>query len=227
MSPVKTDVLLLDKGELAIQIGEWFLASPNHRLLAVVPSMPPPTWTASLPDWAQRRRVPLIESGRYEDLTELRDPDWKIDLAFSCFYSRIIRADFIRRCQRILNLHNAPLPRYRGVSPINWALKNEERNHGVTIHQITPGIDDGPIVNQVKFTIDPKVEEVIDVYRRCLKYGYTLFEDTLERLDHIVPVSQDESCALSYSRKDNDRLGDRRGFTRAESREPFSSHASE
>lgn len=211
------EVVLLGKGDLAIRIGEWFAKSDEYSLVAVVPSMPPPSWTASLVEWARTRRVPLVESGRYEDIPQLADPEWQPDLAFSVFYSRIIKAKFISRCRRILNLHNAPLPRYRGCAPINWALKNGETHHGVTIHEITPGIDDGPIVNQVSFSIDPEREEVIDVYQRCLRYGWTLFKDTLERLDRLVPREQDHSAALYYSRGDSERLEERRSFTRAES----------
>ncbi len=211
------ETVLLGKGELAVRIGQWFLDSPDFDLIAVVPSMPAPTWTASLPDWAAANGVPVIESGRCEDLPQLADPEWRIELAMSVFYSRIIKAPFIDRCDRILNLHNGPLPRYRGVSPINWALKNGESSHGVTIHEITPGIDDGPIVAQTTFTIHPEIDEVRDVYARCIAFGFTLFEDTLPRIDRIEARQQDESQALYYSKKDDARLAERRDFTREES----------
>lgn len=216
----KREIVLLGKGTPAIQVGQWFLDSPAYSLLAVVPSMPPPTWTGSLPEWARSAGIPVVDSGRYEDLAQLRDPAWRLELAFSVFYSRIIKPEFIDRCDRILNLHNAPLPRYRGVSPINWALKNEEQVHGVTIHEITPGIDDGPIVSQATFSIDPETDEVIDVYRRCVEFGFTLFVDTMGRLDRIRPRPQDESRALYYTKRDNSRLEERRFFTREESRQP-------
>ena len=132
----RKQVILLGKGDLAIKIGEWFLASKDYILIAVVPTIPAPSWTSSLPEWAHSQRIRLVESGDYRDLPMLRDPSWRPQLAFSVFYDRIIRGDFINRCDRILNLHLAPLPRYRGMSPINWALKEGEQFHGVTIHEI-------------------------------------------------------------------------------------------
>ena len=45
-----------------------------------------------------------------------------------------LKQNFIDSCKNIINLHNSPLPKYRGVRPINWALKNGEHSHGVTIH---------------------------------------------------------------------------------------------
>jgi methionyl-tRNA formyltransferase len=214
------EVILLGKGDLSIQVGEYFLGSAEYRLTAVVPTMPAPKWTASLPDWTRSHGIPVVESGHYRDLPQLQDPAWRPDLAFSVYYDRIIRRDFIDRCKRILNLHNGPLPRYRGVSPINWALKNGERQHGVTIHEITPGIDDGPIVSQVTFPTYPEVDEVKDVYRRALRFGWLLFQETMPLLDRIQPQPQDSSKALYYNADQNALLGERRSFTRSESNHP-------
>jgi methionyl-tRNA formyltransferase len=214
--PVK-DVTVLGKGTLAIRVAEHFHTSAEYELTHVVPSMPEPTWTDSLTSWAQANGVAVIESGDFRDHPAMAEGAAPIGLAFSVFYSRIVTAAFIDRCERILNLHNGPLPRYRGVSPINWALKNEEDHHGVTIHEITPGIDDGPIVAQTTYSIFPEFDEVQDVYARSLRFGWTLFEQTVALLDRIVARPQDESQALYYALTDNDRLDERRGFTRARS----------
>lgn len=208
------NVVLLGKGDLAIRIAEWFHQSPAYNLRAVVPVIPEPRWAASLADWCAVQNVPVIASGDYKDLGEHLDG---IDLAISVFYDKIIRAWFIARCGRILNLHNGPLPRYRGVSPINWALKNNEREHGVTLHEITPGIDDGPIVAQLKYSIYPEIDEVIDVYQRAQQFGWLLFEQTMPMLDRIKACPQDEAQALYYSKKQDHLLGERANFTRATS----------
>ena len=113
-------------------------------------------------------------------------------------------------------MHNSPLPKYRGVSPINWALKNKETEHGVTIHEITPGIDDGPIIGQIKYSIYPDIDEVRDVYNRAMKYGYILFEQTAPMFDKIEPRFQDDSKSIYYDSTKNKFLGDRRYFTRGE-----------
>ena len=204
--------VLLGKGDLAIRAAEWLLASPAHDLTHVVPVIPEPGWTGSLAGWAAANGVPTIPSGDYRDL----DPSG-VDLAISVFYDRIIKKDFIDGCGRIINLHNGPLPRYRGVSPINWALKNGETMNGVTIHEITPGVDDGPIVSQVLFSIYPETDEVADVYGRAVEFGWTLFEQTMPMLDGIDATPQRHEDALSYTRADDPALGERRNFTRATS----------
>lgn len=209
-------VVVLGKGDLAIRVAGWFHASPDHALVAVVPVVPEPTWTGSLGDWAQAHGVPTVASGHYRDLPPIAGGT--IDLGLSVFYDRIVRPAFIGRFARLLNLHNAPLPRYRGVSPINWALKNGEREHGVTIHEMTPEVDAGPIVAQVRFSIWPDRDEVMDVYRRALAFGWLLFEETAASLDELPAAPQDEAQATYYATADNERLGERRFFTRAEHR---------
>lgn len=206
-------VVLLGKGDLAVRVADWFAADERWQLTHVVPVVPEPAWTASLGAWADRNGVPRVESGHWADLPG-ESGGRLADLAVSVFYDRILSAEFLARCGRALNIHNGPLPRYRGVSPINWALKNGERSHGVTIHEISPGIDDGPIVAQATYSIYPERDEVEEVYRRALAYGWTLFEQTMPILDRIEAVPQDESRATYYSAADDDRLGDRRSFTR-------------
>jgi len=217
---MKRSVVVLGKGSLAVRIADWFRTHGDYELRVVVPVIPEPTWTDSLSKWADAHGVPVVSSGHFKDIPEVHSESWHTDLAFSVFYDKIIKDWFIKRCGRILNLHNSPLPKYRGVSPINWALKNGEDVHGVTIHEITPGIDDGPIYSQVQYSIYPEIDEVKDVYARALEYGWTLFSQTMPLVERITPVPQDHSEATYYNLQQNALLGERRHFTRHESVRP-------
>jgi len=214
---MKRSVVLLGKGTLGTRIADWFLNQRGYALKLVVPVIPEPTWTDSLCAWAQAHRIPVVPSGHFRDIPDVETENSRTDLAFSVFYDKIIKEWFIKKCARILNLHNGPLPKYRGVSPINWALKNHESLHGITIHEITPGIDDGPIYSQVLYSIYPGFDEVKDVYDRSVEYGWTLFSQTMPLLDRITPAPQDGSKATYYNMQQSSQLGERRGFTRAES----------
>ena len=215
---MKKRAVVIGKGTLAIRVADWFLNSPDHDLIEIVPVVPEPTWTDSFARWAEANDIPYPESGHYKDLGAINSHDATIDLVFSVFYDKIIKEWFIARCARILNLHNGPLPRYRGVSPINWALKNNETKHGVTIHEITPGIDDGPIVAQLEYSIYPEFDEVREVYQRAIEYGWVLFQQTMPLLDRIEPRPQNDELATYYNARQNHLLGERRSFTRQESK---------
>jgi methionyl-tRNA formyltransferase len=203
------NVVILGRGTLAIQIATWF--NEHSNIVAIVPCFPESSWMESLSTWAISNKIPVIESGNYLDI----DSSIKIDLAFSVYYDKIINQNFINRCESIVNIHNAPLPAYRGVRPINWALKNNEKSHGVTIHKINNRVDEGDILGKIIFPIYPEIEEVEDVYKKSLCYGWSLFLDVIEKFDYAyknaIPQQGISSC---YSSKQNVLLGDRSHFRR-------------
>ena len=52
-----------------------------------------------------------------------------------------------------LNLHTALLPKYRGLMPSFWVLKNNEKKTGVSVFLVDKGIDSGPILVQNEIQI--------------------------------------------------------------------------
>ena len=211
---MKKKVILLGRGDLAIRIANWFMNNEDFELVNIVPVVPEPLWMDSLIEWSKKNKIPYISSGNYIDIENVSKSDWKIDLVFSCFYDKIVKQWFIDKCEKILNLHHAPLPKYRGVLPINWALKNKEKKHGVTIHEITQGIDDGPIISQIEYSIYENFDEAEDVYKRATEYAWTLFQQTMPILYKIKPIPQDDSISSYYSKEDSNLLGDRFSYNR-------------
>jgi methionyl-tRNA formyltransferase len=205
-------VVLFGKGDLAIRIADYLVTSDKYSLDLVCPSYPEPTWTSSLSEWSVNMGIPWIENGNLDALLE---GEW--DLGISVFFNQVFKLSHINRFEKLVNIHNSPLPKYRGANPINWALKNNETKHGVTIHKIDEGVDTGEILGQVVFDIDPDLDEVEDVYRRSLRFGFTLFEDLAERFFEVKERMQDESLASRYFRADVVNLQERRDFRRESS----------
>ena len=52
-----------------------------------------------------------------------------------------------------VNVHGALLPRHRGANPIQWAIINDERRAGVTVHRMTEEIDAGAFIAQQELRI--------------------------------------------------------------------------
>ena len=55
--------------------------------------------------------------------------------------------------QGCLSLDSALLPRYRGLMPSFWVLKNREKETGVSVFFVDEGIDSGPILVQRRIEI--------------------------------------------------------------------------
>ncbi len=78
------------------------------------------------------------------------------DLLVSMSYDQIVRQDLIKLAPLgFINCHAGKLPFYRGRNILNWALINNEKSFGVTVHYIDDGIDTGPIIAQKVVPIDP------------------------------------------------------------------------
>lgn len=54
----------------------------------------------------------------------------------------------VLRLSRFINVHYSLLPTYRGRANVNWAIINGESAVGITIHAVTPDLDDGNILFQ-------------------------------------------------------------------------------
>ena len=64
-------------------------------------------------------------------------------------YMRLLSADFCSRfSDRIINIHPSLLPRYKGLETHRRALEAGDTEHGCSIHLVTAGMDEGPVIAQ-------------------------------------------------------------------------------
>ena len=95
-----------------------------------------------------------------------------------------------------INIHASLLPKYRGASPIQWAVLNGEEVSGVTIMQMDEGIDTGDILMQETVTLDVKEtgESLFDKLAVC---GADLIVKALDAIEagEVTPIKQDEAAS--------------------------------
>ena len=79
---------------------------------------------------------------------------FKPDLLISIAGNQIFRKELLSLAPKgCLNLHTSLLPKYRGLMPTFWVLKNDEPETGVSVFFVDEGIDSGPIVVQKRVPI--------------------------------------------------------------------------
>lgn len=93
-----------------------------------------------------------------------------------------------------INVHASLLPRYRGAAPIEWAIINGETVTGVTTMLMNAGLDTGDMLLKREVPIG---DEMIlpELRERLMTAGAELLTETLDKLDTIQPVKQDDSLA--------------------------------
>lgn len=93
-----------------------------------------------------------------------------------------------------INVHASLLPKYRGASPIQWAVIDGCEYSGVTTMKMDEGLDTGDILMVEKVKLDAK-ETGGSLFDRLSDVGAQLLVKTLEGLEAgtITPVKQDDS----------------------------------
>jgi methionyl-tRNA formyltransferase len=129
----------------------------------------------------------------------------KIDLIVN-FNSTILFGEQLLKCPSIgaINFHPGLLPDYAGLNVHQWAILNGETNTGVTIHIMTPSLDEGSILAQSSVPIDT-AETGLLLFMKLLRDGATLMAAVLREvgisgLEAAKP--QGRSHQYFYRRKD-------------------------
>jgi methionyl-tRNA formyltransferase len=69
-----------------------------------------------------------------------------------------------------VNIHHAPLPRYKGMMPTFWQMFHGEKSVGVTVHFMAAKVDEGAALLQDKLDIEPG-ETLHNLIRRSKRHG--------------------------------------------------------
>ena len=98
-----------------------------------------------------------------------------------------------------VNVHASLLPKYRGASPIQWAIAQGEEKSGVTIMQMDAGMDTGDILLQEEVALSPE-ETGESLFEKLSLLGGDLLLQALTKMEEgsLKPVAQEEENA-SYA----------------------------
>ncbi len=130
-----------------------------------------------------------------ENIEDLRS--FGADIMVTCAYGQILRQGVLDLCKHgIINVHASLLPRYRGSSPVEWALINGEKEIGVTIMQTALGVDTGDIILQKSVPLDGE-ENADEALEKLSEAGADLLAEALDNIEKGVATftPQDESQA--------------------------------
>lgn len=73
----------------------------------------------------------------------------RIEIVCLAGFMRLLTAEFVGRWQgRMLNIHPALLPAFKGLDTHKRALEAGAKVHGATVHFVVPEMDSGPIIAQ-------------------------------------------------------------------------------
>lgn len=159
----------------------------HHDLIATEVEKSALIWNDARGDNIKILTPEHIKQEEREKIAEL-EPD-----IFVCFaYGHILGPKFFSLFKYGgINLHPSLLPKYRGATPVNAAILNQDEESGFSIQKMALGIDEGDIIFQQKIRLTG-TETAQSLLKECSLYGATAITNILRNLSktgNLPPAS--------------------------------------
>jgi phosphoribosylglycinamide formyltransferase-1 len=152
----------------------------------------------------EHRAFPDRES--FERAVQAKLEAHKVELVCLAGFMRVLTAWFVEQWrERMLNIHPALLPSYRGLHTHERALADGVKIHGATVHFVSPEMDAGPIVVQAAVPVldsdtpDSLSARVLAQEHKIYPLALKLVAGGFTRIDGVrvrVEGKEDASAAL-------------------------------
>ena len=115
------------------------------------------------------------DRNRFEGEIQALLEKYRIDIVCLAGFMRLLTANFLEKWQRrILNIHPALLPDFKGLDTHRRVLDAGTKIHGATVHFVVPEMDSGPVIAQGAITVRPgDSEEALAI--RVLKVEHCIY----------------------------------------------------
>ena len=147
--------------------------------------------------WADANNIPVLQPEKLDEEFSSSLSPFACPLAIVVAYGKIIPESIISSFPKgILNIHYSLLPKYRGASPVESALLNNDQETGITIQKMVYELDAGDIVSMERVSVMPN-DNTTTLRARLIKVGAEILAQTLPEYvaDRIMPIEQDHSHA--------------------------------
>ncbi len=144
--------------------------------------------------------IPIFQPEKLRDnlAAYLVIKELKPDFIIVAAYGQILPKEILKLAPCI-NLHASLLPKYRGASPIQESLLNDDNFTGVTSMFMEEGLDSGDILALQYLKITPMME-VSEAFSKLSLIAAELTITTLDNFDRLNPIKQNES-EVSFCKK--------------------------
>ncbi len=196
------NVVMMATGEFALP-GFRAVVESDHRVSALItqPDRVNPRGKPHLhplKEFAIEQNIPVLQPDSINTPDSIRKlQSLRPDVVLVAAYGQILKADVINVPRLgMYNLHASLLPRHRGAAPIQYAIWKGDEVSGVTIFQIVPKLDAGPMIVKIESPIGLR-ETSGKLHDRLAIVGADAFLQTLQLLESgtAQPLVQDDSLA--------------------------------
>jgi methionyl-tRNA formyltransferase len=192
-----TRIIFMGTPEYATQILRTLVEANDVEVVAVYTQPDKPVGRKALltpPSvkvLAQEKNIPIYQPSRLRDQDTIEEVlNIPCDLIIVAAYGQILPKAILDYVPCI-NLHASILPNYRGASPIQQSLLNDDKTSGVTAMWMDEGLDTGAVIKVASLTIAPD-EMVESLYIRLTHIACDLTLDVIRTWDQKTAMVQEE-----------------------------------
>lgn len=180
--------------------------SPHRPLLVVTPPDRPRgrgrrTQAPPAADAARELGLELLQVESVNDETALeRIRAVRAEAIGVCAFGQLIREPLLSELP-LLNVHPSLLPRWRGAAPIERSIMAGDERTGVSVMQVTAGLDSGPVALQVETPIEDE-DDFESLSRRLAALGGELLVRALDlQAEGRLALTEQDDGAATYAEK--------------------------
>lgn len=170
--------------DVAIPTLNW-LATSEHQLLSVITQPDRPAGRGRtlkesvISEWARENEIPCSKPASVaETATLIEDADVLLTIGYGVLLPENLLSIPLYGC---LNLHFSLLPRWRGAAPVQRSIEAGDSVSGVTVFQLDPGMDTGPIYSVKRFALDSDITSD-ELFAELGVLGVEAVEDSLNAI---------------------------------------------
>ena len=170
--------------DVAIPTLNW-LTTSEHQLLSVITQPDRPAGRGRtlkesvISEWARENEIPCSKPVSVaETATLIEDADVLLTIGYGVLLPENLLNIPLYGC---LNLHFSLLPRWRGAAPVQRAIEAGDLVSGVTVFQLDPGMDTGPIYSVKRFALDSDITSD-ELFTELGALGVEAVEDSLNAI---------------------------------------------
>ena len=136
--------------------------------------------------YAKKNFIPYLiintNSRNFENNLLINLKKYNISLICLAGYMKILSKKFLRNFgKKVINIHPSLLPKFKGLNTFSKILKNKEKKTGCTVHFVDEKLDNGKIISQRCFFIDPSDNEE-EIRKKTQKLEYLIFPESIIRI---------------------------------------------
>jgi methionyl-tRNA formyltransferase len=146
--------------------------------------------------WALEHNIPVLSPEKLDESAREKILSYGCEYALVVAYGKILPRKMLEAFPKgALNVHYSLLPKYRGASPVEGALLNDEKVTGVTIQKMVFELDAGDVLASREVSILP-TDTTRELRPRLIAEGAELLVSVLPAFaeGEIIPIPQDPSA---------------------------------